>query len=547
MQYKEKVLVIGLDGATYKFIDPLVEAGKMPNVARIIDQGLRAPLKSTLAPTCAPAWASLLTGKNPGKHGLFDFFEFKKSVYKKKVIDFSSIKSPTLEKIISNHGRKVIVMNVPIYYPPHSVNGIIVSGMLTPPGKRCAYPESISRELYQKNYIIDVAYDHAPTPQAFHRHVKQMTIKRFKIFQQLLQTNYWNFSIVVFVGAERLQQALWKRTDIIEEIYIEYDKIIGELLKIVGPETSVIILSDHGYTDVHHKFYVNEWLAELNLLSKKIKSGEPSIPEFAELQFGERREESLAAADNDPKEIVKSIVTSPIEMLLKKFTTFRLKRAFPQEHLIINWEHTYAYLSSRFSYAININLKGREPNGIVEPAQEYEEMRNYIIRQLYKLKDPYTFDNVIEEVFKGEDVFNGPYIIDAPDIIFVPKNFGYSIEPDKKTGKSVISNNEDHVPVHSAPDMNGIFLAIGPHFKQGLKLPKIHICDIAPTVLSLLNIPIPIDMDGEIYNDLFDDNSIYSKFDIQYEAGNGQIIKDYEERYHPYSKPNRLRQRAIWR
>lgn len=532
-----RILIIGIDGASFEFINPLIAAGKLPNIQKYIEKGASGPLQSTMPPICAPAWASFLTGKNPGKHGVYDFFEFKKNIYKKKVIDVNSIQSPTLPDILDKHKKNMIFMNIPIMFPPQRLNGVMVSGALTPPGKKCAYPESLSRELYRDDYIVDIAYDYIPNLTAFQRYVKQMTTKRFCTFSRLLEKYAWDLAVVDFVGAERLKQAVWEHPELINEIYIEYDKLIGKLCHQVGEDVSLIIMSDHGFTQVEKKFYVNEWLSELGFLAKEIKVGEPSIPEFIDVQFGEWRKSHLGTRDwfsrsRFSAEKVRSFIPTSLEMLLKKFTPFKVNQVFPREHLIIDWRNTQAYLSSRFSYAINVNLKGREPGGIVEPGAEYEEVRDGIIHELFRLKDPQTFQNVIDDVYKGEDLFWGPYISEAPDIVFIPRNFAYSIEPDKKTARSVISNGDDQALVLSAPHPEGVFIASGPEFSSGTHFQDLKIWDIAPIILQLLDVPIPKEMDGRIKSGLFRPDSVYANFETNFDHTEEGFMPDFTEKIH---------------
>ncbi|MBN2088910.1 alkaline phosphatase family protein, partial [candidate division KSB1 bacterium] len=218
---KNRVLIIGLDGATFDFIKPLLNSGKLPNLNKIVLEGVYGNLESTLPPICAAGWASFLTGKNPGKHGVFDFFEFKKNAYKKQVIDINSIKTITLWEILERHHKKMIFMNVPIMYPPKPINGIMVSGALTPPGKKCAFPESLSRELYRDGYVVDVAYNYFSKLDQFNQSIKDASARRFEHFYHLLNKTNWDLAMIVFEGVERLQQAVWERPDLIEEQYIE--------------------------------------------------------------------------------------------------------------------------------------------------------------------------------------------------------------------------------------------------------------------------------------------------------------------------------------
>jgi predicted AlkP superfamily phosphohydrolase/phosphomutase len=349
--------------------------------------------------------------------------------------------------------------------------------------------------------------------------------------------------MIVFEGVERLQQAVWERPDLIEEQYIEYDQYIGRLLE---EGATTFIVSDHGFTSVEKKFFVNEWLSDLGYLSKEIKVGDPSIPEFIELQFGKWREENPAIRGilqlgGFTTDKVRSIFPDSFGLLLKKFIPLKFKQALPKEHLIINWKDTHAYLSSRFSNAININLKGREPNGIVEPGKEYEEIRNQIINELYRLRDPKTFENIIDRVYRGEDLFQGPYASSAPDIVFIPQNFSYSIEPDKRVEKSVISTSHDHAPVLSASAPNGIFMASGSELAEGREMLNLKIWDIMPNILHLLGIPIPDDLDGRVRHDMFNSDSTLAHKEVEFDTQSPDHWMDYD-----YQDEERALTQKLW-
>ena len=132
MKNVRKVICIGLDGATFDLIRPWLSKGKLPNIGRIIKDGVWGELESVIPPVSAPAWTSFMTGKNPGKHGIFGFKKEKQGTYEELFVNRKLIKSETLWKCLSDVGKKVIVINVPLTYPPEEINGYLMSGMDTP-------------------------------------------------------------------------------------------------------------------------------------------------------------------------------------------------------------------------------------------------------------------------------------------------------------------------------------------------------------------------------------------------------------------------------
>jgi len=131
-----KVLVIGLDGATFDLIKPFAAQGQLPHLKKLMDAGAWSELSSTIPPVTASAWTSFMTGKNPGAHGLFDFMQRRKGSYDLVPVSSGERDGKTLWEVAGDAGRKVIVMGVPVTYPPTPVNGLLVTGMLTPRGAK---------------------------------------------------------------------------------------------------------------------------------------------------------------------------------------------------------------------------------------------------------------------------------------------------------------------------------------------------------------------------------------------------------------------------
>ena len=539
MSNKKRVLIIGIDGATFNIINPLLSDNKLPTFQKIINQGIHGILNSSLPLHSATGWTSLVTGKNSGKHNVYDLYEKFNGSYNRRVINKQNVKTKTLWDILGEHNRKSVVMNIPVTYPPTKINGIMVSGMLTPPGELFTYPEHLSEELYNKDYIIDIFYHYKDSIEDFVELAFKTISLRKQAFTGLLKSNDWDFSIVDFTAVDRLQRTIWQRESQIQKLYIKLDSLIGEILEeTVDDNTYVMIISNHGFKSISKKFFVNEWLWESGLLSKKVSTQRASIPDFWEYQYGYRRNKKTAiskflATTKITKDNIRSLLPDMLCELIKKATPASSRRLFPKENLIINWDYTKAYFSSQFSQGININLKGREPRGIVKSGKEYEQLRDQVIHELYRLKDPQTFENVIDEVYRGEDIFFGEYEKNAPDIVFVPHNYNYVLEPNKRTSKNCICYAHDDFPVFSQPDSDGIFLMTGPRIKKGIDTTKLKIFDIAPTVLSILDIPVPTDMDGTVMSDVLECDE-YISLDEHEQADYSYISDFYDDRAYKY-------------
>ncbi len=504
MLNKNRLLLVGIDGATNDIIHPLISKRKLPTFEKLIANGSTGTINSVLPPHAASGWTSLLTGKNPGKHDIYDFYDRINGSYHRHLITTHSIKAKTLWQILDTHDRRSIVMNLPVSYPPTPLNGIMISGMLTPRDEKFTYPGFLSEVLAEHGYIIDILHQSANSMEEYLKLARQTMKIRQSIFVNLLQENEWDFAAIDFTTIDRLQQTIWENQDDIEAFYIEMDTLLGEMLaKITDERTNVMITSCYGAKSIKKKFFVNEWLWELGLLDKKISTQPPSIPDFWDDFYEHHKKDqklitSFLKNTRLTKYNIGKFMPGFMMEVLKKITPTPIRKAFPRENLLIDWDQTKAYFTSQMSLGININLKGREPHGIVQPGDEYERLRDHIIRELYHLKDPHTFNNVIEEVYRGEEIFFGEYCDYAPDIIFIPRNYEYVLRPTKRTNKHSISHANDIYPILSGPDPKGIFIAQGPAIRKGAKLSNLKMYDIAPTILHLLHIPIPADIDGNI-------------------------------------------------
>ena len=233
---KNKILIVGLDGATFRIIKPLVSEGKLPTFSNLMKNGVHGTLRSTIPPITAPAWTSFTTGKNPGKHGLFHFTTFKKNSYDYSLVNSTLIKSKTMFRLASEAGKRVISINVPITYPPEELNGIVVSGMLSPRNATFTHPASLSQKLRHDGYIIDMLGQSFLEPKERFELAKKMTAKRLEVSHRILSENNWELAMVVFVGTDRLQHCIWEQKDILEKLFMYQDSLLAKLLEITAPQ-----------------------------------------------------------------------------------------------------------------------------------------------------------------------------------------------------------------------------------------------------------------------------------------------------------------------
>jgi len=493
---EDKVVIIGLDGATFTILDPLLEEGLLPNIAGLIREGSHGILMSTLPPMTAPAWTSFMTGVNPGKHSLFNWRVRLQKETKETWVSSKEIRARKLWEILSEKGYRVGVMNVPLTYPPEPVNGFLVSGMLTP-NKRVEYthPPSLKQELEEiaEGYVIDVDIMETSRDlstvegtKSLISELKEATNKRTKAAVHLWRRTRPAFFIVFYEMPDRIQHGLWRSADLsfpltseadqlkrelVLSSFAALDRAIGEWIDLADPQTTIILISDHGFCPQKSRLYLNRWLAEKGFLRYK--------PSVLGVREGLRR------------------------------TARHLKRFMPRPWFMrtrglvdaasIDWQHTLAYAGMPTEFAIYVNLKGREPRGVVPPGEVYRSLCERIKRALLELEAPQSGQRVVKRVFLREEAYQGPYVEAAPDILFQLEP-GYLATHTSTPGDFIQDVSFEGRGCHA---MEGILVAAGPHVRKAEEIAKARIIDLAPTILHIMGLPVPKDMDGQVLTELF--------------------------------------------
>lgn len=504
MNKKTRVFIIGLDGATFDLILPWIREGKLPSLSYMMENGVYGELKSTIPILTPTAWSSFMTGKNPGKHGIIGFFTRDKDSYVVKVVNSTHRSAKEIWTILSEHGKKVGIVNVPLTYPPKNVNGFMITGMMTPPkSDNFTYPPSLKEEVEKivGGGTLDPLLTSLEREDVFINELFGSTEKLAKISLLLMEKQELDFFMTVFNGTDYIQHRFWKHIDpehpeyeaeksvkyrkMFLHFYQKIDEILGNFLKTADERTTVIVMSDHGAGLLHKHIHVNSWLIQMGLLKLKKR-------------LTTRLKCFLYKIGVNPVKIVNAlfsihlgnirIKTSRTDKKLQDIST-RLFMSFSD----VNWHKTKAY--SIGSGIIYINLKGREPLGTVSPGQEYESLREQITTRLYELKDPETSEFVIEKVYKKEEIFNGPHIDMLPDLVFIPKHGYVTFEEHGFATNSVITRSKSVSGTHK---LNGILIMKGNGIKKSATLKEASIMDVAPTILYLLGLPIPTDMDGRV-------------------------------------------------
>jgi predicted AlkP superfamily phosphohydrolase/phosphomutase len=503
-----RVLVIGLDGGTFRVIKPLVTAGRLPTFARFMEEGVWGDLESTIPPITPPGWTSFMTGKNPGKHGVYGFYYRRNGSYETSLANALSIKARRFWEHFDERHRVGLVA-IPMTYPPQPVNGYMISGIYVPSEQSIfTFPPELHTELIRElgDYPLEQSIMEIPQSgnqiealQRLYRH----TDSRKNAALYLMQKASWDFFAIVFQGTDLIQHraaCFWdeeycrrhpeevqKFGQVVNQYYEKIDRCIAELVEAAGQDCSVIIVSDHGAGPSRKTLFINRWLIQQGFLAlKPLRPWQAYSLEMKTSNFGA----ALTKAHLSPFRRM-----MPRWLLGKRVAVpFPIKK--PLGLAAVDWNRTKAYSILRWTDgAIRINLKGREPGGVVEPGLEYETVRDVIAQRLLEIKDPETGDQVIDKVCKREEVYTGPYTDEAPDLTILTKDVSYPFGVDLEAGGLLETPADWTSGTHR---MNGIFLMRGGAVNIGQELSGLRIIDVAPTVLYLMGLPIPEDMDGRV-------------------------------------------------
>jgi predicted AlkP superfamily phosphohydrolase/phosphomutase len=515
-----RLLIVGLDGATFDLVEPWAADGSLPHLARLMEAGARGRLRSTVPPATFPAWTSLMTGVNPGRHGIFDFTRRLPGTYRVEFLNATYRRVPSVWRLLSDAGRRVAVMGLPATYPPEPLNGLLISGFDAPVAtgidRSFVYPEALYDEIREAVGPYEITdFQELHVGPGWHEMALEKLLaaarRRTEIAAYLLDREAWDCFFVHFGETDTVAHHFWAFHDAgsprhdapgvaeaaglgqaIHTVYRAVDRAVGELVAHAGEGATVAIVSDHGSGGTGEGvIHLNRWLAEQGWLR------------FARPGPGERataRLKQLGLALPSP--VQEWAFRGPLRRLVGRLESgVRLAG--------IDWAATRA-----FSEEVNtlpgiwLNVRGREPEGTVAPGSEYERLRMAIVERLAAWRNPATGEPVMARAWRREELYHGPAVADAPDVVLEPapdRGYAYtflssggrpgealrSLGPGERLGAKGGSMNGSHRP-------EGVCLLAGAGVRRGARLAGARIVDVAPTLLCLLGEPVPGDLDGRV-------------------------------------------------
>jgi predicted AlkP superfamily phosphohydrolase/phosphomutase len=433
-----RVFVISIDGVPYSFMRAKIESGEFPNFKKFLDNGSFLRMNSVQPCISSVAWASYMTGKNPAKHNIFGFVDKKPGTHEIFVPNSANMTSDTIWEMMSRAGKKVFVMNVPVTYPPRQVNGILIGCFLCTQIEKIAYPAHVSRELKEMGYKIDAdAWIARENLDKYLDECNEALNKRAQAMFHYLDIEQWYFFQCHIMETDRMNHFFWEHAE----------------------------KDDPKYAKAFFDFYkrVDDILGEVD---RKVGS----------------EVELIVLSDHGFCTIKKEIY---LNWYLAEAGILKFKTEPPKN---LGNMHPESLAYSLIPGRIFVNLQGREPNGTVLP-ERYEAVREQLTSALLGFTDPDTGAPIIREVIRREEIYNGKHYEMAADLIAVPHD-GYDLKGDVR--KAVHGEKGALVGMHTYED--SLLFIRNREVKRNHN--EFWVGDLAPTILKMMQLPIPVDMDG---------------------------------------------------
>jgi predicted AlkP superfamily phosphohydrolase/phosphomutase len=518
-----KLLFIALDGATLDLLNPWMEAGHLPLLKRLYDEGTGGTLLSTVPWATPTAFASFMTGTNPGKHGVYDFGKLIKDDYTAFVpTNGSHVRGATLWGMLGNAGISTLTVNMPMTYPAENVaDGVVFAGIPYPANSpRLCHPPELLNQVRTAGWDLSLnsSDDLGGTYASYYAGLIELIHNRAHATAHLMRQNNPDAVFIHFLEPDQVQHRYWifmegeQRYDpngefknAILNLYKETEIAIQTLIDAAGDDVTICVMSDHGFGPMRHQASPNNWLVQNGFLTLKsglgmslkkliyrlglspalIRENLPERLKMALLQFFERQKGRAIATEQEESDKV-----------AKKGWGDWFTERVAIDFYDVDWANTVAFSTGTTSVGyVWLNVVGRDPQGVVKMGDDYQKTRADIAQTLR------TWD-AVGEVLTREEVWHGSELDTAPDLIIrwakptTDARFFQTRFSSPHIMRPVPNDNAIHRP-------DGMFVWHGKHIKQGQTV-HANILDLAPTILWLLEQPVPTNMDGQVLTDIFD-------------------------------------------
>ncbi|WP_226022873.1 alkaline phosphatase family protein [Halomicrobium salinisoli] len=487
-----ETIVLGLDGATWELLDPLIQEGQLPNLESVLEGGYRGTLESTFPPITAPAWLSMATGQNPGKTGVFYFLNRTDP----ESFDFDTMgaddfKGQSFWDVLDAAGLSTGVFNFPMLYPTYDVDGFMVSGFGAPEDATITSPASLQNELDEvtDGYELKVPYadpKYANRPDALEQDLHRIVEKREAAIEYLLREKDPDVFFGVVSATDWAQHYFWRYhdadhvlyesseySDALANLFARVDETVGKVASIAEDEdATLLIVSDHGFGPVNGTLYSNEWMEDAGFKTPKTLS-----------PIGKLRTRYFPYLRNAIEPIVS--VVPVLSDLASRIG--RSVRGSPLDE--IDQDRSVAFASEQGFTTGLIYMLSDDPS---DRARVVEELRHLCEDQ-----------GLTVDIYSPEDLYSGPNVDLAPDILFEVEGLEYAVDPRPSTHDSVFVTEPPSPPRSGGHRHEGIYLLSGPGVASGDGDTR-SLLDIAPTLLALQSLPVPEVMDGSPISEAFE-------------------------------------------
>jgi predicted AlkP superfamily phosphohydrolase/phosphomutase len=501
-----RVLVIALQEATLDLIGPWAENGTLPTLRKLMAAGLCGPIRGSEPLTTPHGWANILTGKGAGRHGVFDFWQrdHRGRFYP---TDRTSLREKPVWTLLHEQGLKSAVINVPLTFPPEAAGGFMIAGSDAPGITRAivappeVYDQITSRfGSYRPNAIFPGGRKKSDYLGLFERETSRQT----DICVHLLTINEWDFALVYFADAAMAQHYFWADMNsggdsnpyrnVLQTAYRCLDDSIARLIAVAGPEATVFVVSECGAGPLRYGVQINTWLQQEGFLSWKNHAS----PGSRIMSAGVRS--TVQAWLKWGRDLAKRRMPESFRFWLnERLPGLKGAQGHGASHSI-DWAHTRAFAQGKEG-SLFINLKGRDPHGIVAAGSEYEAVRQAIIDRLGQLRDPGSGQTAVTRVYRREELFDGPMANLAPDLFIEWRDDMYMpTEQAREREKVFVTRWREGMswPTSGSHRVDGVLIASGPQIRPGTRVSGATIFDLLPTWLHLLGQSIPDGLQGRV-------------------------------------------------
>jgi predicted AlkP superfamily phosphohydrolase/phosphomutase len=489
------LLIVGLDGASFEGLLPLCERGAMPTLSGLLERGAWGPLESVVPPITPAAWASFMTGKEPGRHGIFDFRVYDPRTYRDTFVSRRHLKEALVWEEMDRAARRVAVLNMPMLYPPPRGGVRVVSGFDTPSTEAAfTHPPELRTRILDA--FPDYCFVAEPDPsdpdlrderhfQAFMAAIERSLEQRTRVAEMLVGDSPPDVLAVHYQDVDALQHKAWReivdprvapeRAAAVQRVFERVDSCLARLIAAL-PGARVLVVSDHGFGDHTGRLFPNVLLERWGYLAWPGR-WRARLERSLRKRFGGT---ALARRRGS-------------QDWFQRVRTEGLDRALP-----VRWRSTRAYVALAEIYGLlYVNQRGREPEGIVAPGEETDRLVTELLEQFQAVRDPRDDTPVFERVLRGPDVYpDDPHGV-RPDLVLVPRG-GLSVYRDLNPKRWI-----EHYDISGGTHRStGVLIAAGPGIRPGRVAAKL--VDMAPTMLACVDAPVPDDLDGRVVAELFE-------------------------------------------